>query len=615
MLSEETEIALKAIHEVISKGRLPSSLPDHLKNHPTVQSITSDLTAIRNFIFSLSKGDLSEELRMKGAVAGVLKSFQANLRHLTWQTQMIAKGDFTQKVDFMGEFSEAFNQMVRSLEDAMTQLKQREAELEQARLAAESANRAKSEFLANMSHEIRTPMNAIIGFSEILLGKSLPDAEKNYLKTILSSGQALLTIINDILDLSKIEAGKLELQYEPVNLKILLNEIKQIFFFKAQEKNLKILTDIGDDIPDALMMDEVRIRQILINLVGNALKFTHKGQVNVSARCNIQSTTCDLTLEVEDTGIGIPEDQQHRIFESFAQQQGQNVRQYGGTGLGLTITKRLTEIMNGKISVHSKVGQGSVFRIEFSDMQIAAPMTAAVPASDHADVVFDPALILIADSLQNNRELIKLYLENSPITFAEADNGEALLNLLNPRKPNLILTELRMPEKSGYEIAEIIKSTPELRDIPIIALTASGMKDSEDRIRNLFDGYLRKPIRKMSLIEELRKFLTYQIADHAEVPSNDSHADSEISEEQRSEMLQILTGLLPEWEEISDMFFIDDIAAFADKIRDIANKYEFGKLADYGTALYDAAQSNNLGDIERLMSEFPDMIGKIKGDE
>jgi signal transduction histidine kinase len=257
-----------------------------------------------------------------------------------------------------------------------------EQALLEAKEAADRANRAKSEFLANMSHEIRTPLNSVIGFSELLASQVRDPRQQNYLSAIQTGGRSLLTLINDILDLSKIEAGRLEINPEPVNLKLLIEEVRQIFAMKVNEKHLEFFVDIDPDIPDALFLDEARLRQVLLNLVGNAVKFTDTGHIAIKAQVvksetgystpetrnssptsSVQPPVSSIRLQIEDTGIGIPEDQIDSVFESFKQQDGQSTRKYGGTGLGLTITKRLIELMNGQISLQSTVGNGSVFEI------------------------------------------------------------------------------------------------------------------------------------------------------------------------------------------------------------------------------------------------------------
>ena len=226
-----------------------------------------------------------------------------------------------------------------------------------------------------MSHEIRTPLNAIIGFTDILSESITSPADKNYLHAIQTSSKSLLTLINDILDLSKVEAGKLDLDYTPVNPRAVFREMSEIFSQKIKKKQLEFILDLSPELPEAFKLDETRLRQILLNLVGNAVKFTESGHVKLNASCTYPKPdrkTANLMIAVEDTGIGIPEDQQNTIFGAFSQQLGQNREKYGGTGLGLAITKRLVEAMNGKISVASMPDKGSVFVIEFFNLEVAS---------------------------------------------------------------------------------------------------------------------------------------------------------------------------------------------------------------------------------------------------
>ena len=312
------------------------------------------------------------------------------INNLIYTAEKFSKGELLQRAniyknDEIGKLSLVFNNMAEQLYKHIYHLEEkvkgRTAEIEKAnielkyaKLEAEKANDAKSEFLANMSHEIRTPLNAVIGISELLQNSIKDDKQQNYIKTINSAGNSLLLIINDILDLSKIEAGKMELHYKPIKLHAIITEIESIFMEKVHSKEIKLFVDLPNDVPEIILFDEVRIRQILLNLVGNAVKFTEKGNVKLSIKA-MPSNTGDINrfnlhLSVEDTGIGIPEVEKEKIFEAFTQISGQSIKKYGGTGLGLSITKKLVEIMNGKISVESEVDKGSIFHIEFSNVQI-----------------------------------------------------------------------------------------------------------------------------------------------------------------------------------------------------------------------------------------------------
>ena len=365
--------------------------------------------------------------------------------------------------------------------------KKKAAELKIARDAAEAATQAKSEFLANMSHEIRTPMNAILGFTELLEGTIKDDEQqKEYLNSISSSGKTLLSLINDILDLSKIEAGKLKIQYKPINARSIFKEIRQIFSQKVEEKGLDLCIDLDPELP-SLVLDEVRIRQILFNLVGNAIKFTHKGYIKVSVKKTYKGddrSKVDFIFSVKDTGIGIPEKQQDLIFESFEQQEGQSHAQYGGTGLGLAISRRLAVMMNGEIKLESEQGRGSTFSVHLRDVLVApdTDLEKDDVSQDYTSLIFEPATILIVDDTESNRTLLKGYLNFAPFKFIEADNGQTGIDYAQKYKPDLILMDIKMPVLNGCEATRRLKASDELKHIPVIIVTASAMKDFEDII-------------------------------------------------------------------------------------------------------------------------------------
>ncbi|MCP4347046.1 MAG: response regulator [Desulfobacterales bacterium] len=514
-----------------------------------------------------------------------------------------------------------FNHMMDKLEETRNQRIQTEEALRNAKEAAEAATRAKSEFLANMSHEIRTPMNAILGFSEILLNKVDNPQQKAYLSNIYSSGKALLSLINDILDLSKIEAGKMEIQFEPVDIGHLLNEIRQVFSHKFEEKGVAFKSETDKKIPGALLLDEIRIRQVLINLIGNAIKFTSEGYVKLSVYENLQGLQgiTNLVFEIEDTGTGIPKDQQSLIFESFRQQDGQKARKYGGTGLGLAITERLVKMMNGTISVQSEVNKGTTFRVVFSDVEVVRGSDIAwdSPEPDDISVEFEQAEIMLVDDIDYNRELVKVYLEATDFTIIEANSGEFALDLLKTEKPDLVLMDLRMPGKTGYEVTEIIKQSDELKHIPVIALTASAMKEEEEEIARLFDGYLRKPLGKRELIAELVKFLPHKTAEDDENSFKQLLGTEEtITGETKAHLPEIIKKLeissMPRWKELNDMLIMDDVEIFAEELRDIGLEYEIAFLTEYSEMLSDQAQTYDVDAVEKIVAEFPLLIDKIK---
>jgi len=492
------------------------------------------------------------------------------------------------------------------------ELEQLNAKFKEAKEKAENASRAKSEFLANMSHEIRTPMNAIIGFTELLNEQLSEPRLKSYAKTIQSASNSLLTLINDILDLSKIEAGKMQIHKAPTNIFALADELSAIFMISARKKNLDLIVNVDKSIPQSLLLDEVRVRQILLNLLGNAVKFTQEGFVKLSITAqNVQEekSKLDLLFMVQDSGIGMPHDQLEHIFDEFGQIQGQDSRKFGGTGLGLSISKRLISMMTGNISVESTLGEGTTFRVHLYEIDIPSVIQAKQlddkVVKDVNDFVFEAATILVVDDIKDNRELIVKNFEDSSLSVVVASDGNEAIEQFKSQNPDIILMDIRMPNMDGYEAAKQIK---ELSDVPIIALTASVMKnDFEQLKREHFDGYLRKPVLRYDLFLELSRFLKYRNIEH-EVETKQKYLLSEKAQHNIVTILETIeTEIRPVYSIALQNHNLADIKEMASSIHTLSQKYEIEILDLYATQLYDAIDAFDIIKIEQLLKKFPDI--------
>lgn len=494
---------------------------------------------------------------------------------------------------------------------------ERTIELEKAIKVAETANQAKSEFLANISHELRTPLNAVIGCSELLSTVTADIMANSYISAIHTAGNNLLTLINDILDLSKVEAGKMEIKRLPVNLKTLFDETKQIFQARATEKGLRFLMDIDEHLPASLLLDETRIRQILINLVGNAIKFTEKGHVRLSAEAAIRtedSETIDLILSVSDTGAGIDPKDQEIIFGAFNQQRSLKTKDYGGTGLGLTISKRLVEMMGGQIELSSKVGEGSTFKVCFRDVALSPfdLSTKENTLQDIATIDFKNAKVLVVDDEDSNRHTACNMLSKFNLETLSTDRGEEAIRLAETYQPDAILLDIMMPGMDGFDAIKELKRNPKTKHLPVIAFTAYLEQKDKSRLQEAgFSGYIFKPSNIKRLIEELAVHLAINdqpMQENAFADKPTPIQDMDEIEDLSGLVERLHTELLPSWKSLKAVGKMKDIIEFGKKLKKLGKQHKAVSLVEYGRMLCILSQSYDIANLDKTLKEFPRLV-------
>jgi len=488
-------------------------------------------------------------------------------------------------------------------------------QLQQAKDVADCANRAKSEFLANISHEIRTPMNAILGFSDLLKSIVTDEREQSYLKAIAAGGKTLLALIEDLLDLSKIEAGRLQLYYEPIDLPVLIEDLRQIFAQKAAQKNLGLIIQIEPLVPTHIRFDEVRLRQILLNLIGNALKFTETGQVKLRVNFSYDLHNCnfgELILAVEDTGIGIESDRQEIIFRAFTQSDGQINRKYGGTGLGLTIVRKLVKLLGGTIELNSQLGCGSCFTFNFPNVKVINDSNGSTKNSllDENLGQFALSTVLVADDVASNRDLISGYFADTDCQLLLATDGQQALELARKHLPDLILLDVRMPYLDGYQVARSLLLSPKTASIPIVIITATSGNSNQADLENICQGYLHKPVSRSQLVEALKRIFT---------PGNGSaNCDRAITEElthttatdlQVSELIiKLRREEATSWTALCQTLKSSDLRDFITRLKAWGQEHQCQLLQDYATRLQQQMSAFDWGSLPQTVNEFPQIV-------
>jgi two-component system sensor histidine kinase EvgS len=468
-------------------------------------------------------------------------------------------------------------------------------------------------------------MNAILGYSEIL-GNLIKDKKQiHFLDSIRSSGKSLISLINDILDLSKIEAEKLELHFEYVDSAFFFSEFRKIFGLKLSEKGLDFILDISPDMPQGIYIDELRLRQVLFNLIGNSVKFTEKGYVRLKIATENQQvirisedkdeTYFDLVIEVEDTGIGISDEFRKELYAPFTQQHNQSTKKYGGTGLGLAITRRLVELMNGSIQYESEPERGTTFSIKIKDVVYLKNFENRVNEAviNPIEIMFEKAVILVADDIESNRSYIKDLLENSNLIIVEAENGQDAYDLAIDIVPDLIIADIQMPVMDGFELLKKLKANELLKQIPVIAYSASVMKERKEQILNSeFAGLLIKPVQIREIYSELIKHLAYRnekLANPSTQEIPDGKYDAIIDLDELKNLL--LTQYTDTWKTFKDRQPLNQITDFGKQLLALGKKHNAELLAEYSNALLTAADTFDIEGIIRLIKQYPQLIQRF----
>ncbi len=495
-------------------------------------------------------------------------------------------------------------------------------ELLEEKLHAEQALRDKSAFLANMSHEIRSPMNAILGFSELLEPEGLTPKQSQYVRAIRDSGASLLQLINDILDLSKLEAGKLELHPDPTDMRDSCEFLRTVFGQQAVMKSLQLQFELSPNLPRALLLDRLRLRQVLVNLLGNALKFTERGFVKtrVSWQSNDHPETGILLIDVEDTGIGIPSDKLQEVFQPFVQADSRRTTEREGTGIGLTIVKRVTELMGGSLSLESTVGQGTKFHLRFPDVAVSR----LSPVGDHAEPGravdfndFAPAVFLVADDNQANRALMAGIFERTHHRVVFATNGQEALKRLQEGRPDVVLLDIRMPVMDGRATLAEIRKQASMASLPVIAVTASSNSAEEHDIQAQFSGFIRKPFSRQTLFLALAEFLQKAPGNQPGGPSLQDNLQSicttpEHAAQWRELAVELRQQQADIWPTLRDSLAVNETRAFAHKLFLLGQSAQCPPLAAYAATLTTFADSYSIGQMEHHLAVFPKLVESIE---
>jgi len=503
--------------------------------------------------------------------------------------------------DEIGFLAGEFNNMAGKLSKAMQE--------------AEKANRAKSRFLGNMSHEIRTPLMSIMGHTELLIPQAKDQKMKESLEHIKVSSKTLKDFIDNTLYMSRLEKEKIIIRIESVNFYAILNEIRENFAFSIQQKKLEYLEEVEPGVSQYLDLDKLRLKQVLINLVDNAIKYTDKGHVKLivkkSPAAN-ETDAVDMIFAVEDTGIGIAPEDLERLFNPFERLEDKQKKNTEGAGLGLAISRGIIQLMGGDIAVQSEVDKGTTFTFILKNVRVSSQteVTANGEEFDHSSTVFNKQTILIVDDKKDTRGIIKGYLEKTTLRILEAEDGRQALEMAREHQPALILMDIKMPVMDGIEATETLRKDNRLKNTPILALTASKTAPEDvEKYGHLFQRYLLKPISRSRLFFELSQFLEEEL-EHIEEGMN-----MELAPGDREKISGIITELevcLETWKIIGKSNNFNQFRSFGLKIKELGDKYSLSLLSNYGGRIIHHADMSGITATKKILNAYPALIDKLK---